>query len=96
MDSEKPNMASKGQHYCPQIDHIMLNVADDFISGEGGDVEDDYHVDENEQVEFFTALLKHCSEPTIFLVKGMEALRTIAKEPLYEESKCCIKEYAIL
>jgi hypothetical protein len=73
----------------------MLNVADDFISGEGGDIEDDYHVDENEQVEFFTALLKHCSKPTIFLAKGMEALRTIA-EPLYEESKGCIKEYTIL
>ena len=74
----------------------MSNVADDFVSGEGGDKEDDYHVDEKEQVEFFTALLKHCPEPTIFLAKGMEALRTIAKEPLYEESKGCIKEFMTL
>ena len=65
----------------------MLNVADDFVSGEGGDKEDDCHVDEKEHVEFFTALLKHRLEPIIFLVKGMEALKTAAKEPLYEDLK---------
>lgn len=65
----------------------MSNVAADFVSGEGGDKEDDYHVNEKEQVEFFTALLKHRLEPIIFLVKGMEALKTAAKEPLYEDLK---------
>ena len=65
----------------------MSNVADDFVSGEGGNKEDDCHVDEKEQVEFFTALLKHRLEPIIFLVKGMEALKTAAKEPLYEDLK---------
>jgi hypothetical protein len=29
-------------------------------------------------------------------MKGMESLKKAAKEPLYDESKCCTKEFTML
>jgi hypothetical protein len=39
-------------------------------------------------------LLQRCSEPSMFLSKVMEALKTTMKEP-YNESKDCTKEWMV-
>jgi hypothetical protein len=36
-------------------------------------------IDESEQVEFFEALLHHYSDPSMFLIKGVEALKKAAQ-----------------
>jgi len=60
------------------------------------DVDEVQVVDESEQVEFFEALLHHYSDPSMFLIKGMEALKKATTEHLYEESKGCTDEFNTL
>ena len=57
---------------------------------------DEVQVDESEQAEFFEALLHCYSDPSMFLIKGMEALNKAATEHLYEESKSCTDEFTTL
>ena len=57
---------------------------------------DEVQVDESEQAEFFEALLHHYSNPSMLLIKGMEALKKAAIEHLYEESKGCSDEFTTL
>ena len=88
-------MPAKGQHHCLQIDYVVPDVTDDSFGSEGGDEEVSYHVDSNKQLKFFMTLLQRCSEPSMFLSKAMEALKTAMKEPLYNESKDCTKEWTV-
>jgi hypothetical protein len=53
-------------------------------------------VDESEQAEFFEALLHHYFDPSMFLIKGREALKKAATKYLYEESKGYIDEFTTL
>ena len=60
------------------------------------DVDEVQVVDKSEQEEFFKALLHCYSDPFMFLIKGMEALKKAATEHLYEESKGCTDEFTTL
>jgi len=60
------------------------------------DVDEVQVVDESEQAEFFEALLHRYSDPSMFLIKGMEALKKVAIEHLYEVSKGCTNEFTTL
>ena len=41
-------------------------------------------------------LRRHVEDPSMFFIKGMEALMKEAEEPLYNESKGCTKEFTML
>lgn len=50
-----------------------------------------------EDAELLEAMLCHYAEdPSMFFMKGMEALMKAAGEPLYDESKSCTKEFTTL
>jgi hypothetical protein len=50
-----------------------------------------------EDVEFLEAMLRrHARDPSMFFMKGMEALMKATEEPLYDESKGCTKEFTTL
>jgi hypothetical protein len=50
-----------------------------------------------EDAEFLEAMLRrHAEDPSMFFMKGMEALMKAAEEPLYDESKGCTKELTTL
>jgi hypothetical protein len=50
-----------------------------------------------EDAEFLEAMLhRHVEDPSMFFMKGMEALMKAVEEPLYDESKGCTKEFMIL
>jgi len=49
-----------------------------------------------EDTKFLEAMLHHHIDPSILLMKGMEALVKAAEEPLYNESKCYTKEFTML
>jgi hypothetical protein len=50
-----------------------------------------------EDAEFLEAMLcRHAEDPSMFFMKGMEALMKAAEEPLYDESKGCTKEFTTL
>ena len=56
----------------------MADLSDDDDVGVQNaceDVDEVQVVDESEQAEFFKALLHHYSYPSMFLIKGMEALK---------------------
>jgi hypothetical protein len=57
---------------------------------------DEVQVDESEQAEFFEALVHCYFDPSMFLMKGMEALKKVATKHLYEESKGCTDEFTTL
>jgi hypothetical protein len=47
--------------------------------------------------EFLEAMLRrHTEDPSMFFMKGMEALIKAAEKPLYDESKGCTKEFITL
>ena len=46
--------------------------------------------------EFLEAMLRRHTKPSMLLMKGMEALKKAAEEPLYDESKGCTKEFTML
>ena len=77
----------------------MVDLSDDDDVGVQNaceDVDDVQVVDESEQAEFFEALLHRYSDPSMLLIKGMEALKKSATEHLYEESKGCTDEFTTL
>ena len=57
----------------------MADLSDDDVSVQNAceDI-DEVLVDESEQAEFFEALLHSYSDPSMFLIKGMEALKKAA------------------
>ena len=75
----------------------MADLSDDHVGVQNAceDI-DEVLVDESEQAEFFEALLHSYSDPSMFLIKGMEALKKSATEHLYEESKGCTDEFTTL
>ena len=75
----------------------MMDLSDDDVGVQNACEDgDEVQVDEREQAEFFEALLHHYSNPSMFLIKGMEALKKAATEHLYEESKGCTDEFNTL
>ena len=77
----------------------MMDLSDDddvSVQNACEDVDEVQVVDESEQAEFFKALLHCYSDPFMFLIKGMEALKKAAIEHLYEESTGCIDEFTTL
>jgi len=50
-----------------------------------------------EDAKILEAILRrHAKDPSVFFMKGMEALMKAAEEPLYDESKGCTKEFTTL
>ena len=87
------------RHHRPQTDPVMVGLSDDDDVGvqNACEVVDEVQVvDESEQAEFFEALLHRYSNPSMFLIKGMDALKKAATKHLYEESKGCTDEFTIL
>ena len=77
----------------------MVDLSDDDDVGVQNvceDVDEVQVVDESEQAEFFEALLHRYSDPSMFLIKGMEALKKAATKHLYEVSKGCTNEFTTL
>jgi hypothetical protein len=83
----------------PDAKHVVPNVPDHgFARGNEG-------VRTNvlpnnmaaEDAEFLEAMLRrYAKDPSMFFMKGMEALIKAAEEPLYDESKGCTKEFTTL
>jgi len=85
-------------HDTPQSEHVVPNVTAGGFAGGNGSART--HVLPNdmaaEDVEFLEAMLRRHTEPSMLLMKGMEALKKVAEEPLYDESKGCTKEFTTL
>ena len=65
----------------------MADLSDDDdvdIQNACEDIDEVQVIDESEQAEFFEALLHCYSDPSMFLIKGMEALKKATIEHLYE------------
>ena len=91
------NMDDRTWHHRPQTDPVMADLSDDDVGVQNACEDgDEVQVDEREQVKFFEALLHSYSDPSMFLIKGMEALKKSATEHLYEESKGCTDEFTTL
>jgi hypothetical protein len=69
---------------------------DDFIVVQDMGEDVGVQVDESEQVDFFEALLHRYSDPLMFFKKGMEKMKKVATEHLYDESKSCTNEFTTL
>ena len=88
----------------PDIDgsdaeHVVPNVTNHGSAGENEGVRT--HILPNniaaEDAEFLEAMLRcHRKDPSVFFIKGMEALMKAAEEPLYDKSKGCNKEFTTL
>jgi hypothetical protein len=75
----------------------MADLSDDDVGVQNASEDvDEVQVDESEQTKFFKALLHRYSDPSMFLIKGMQALKKAAIEHLYEESKGCTDEFTTL
>jgi hypothetical protein len=74
---------------------VVPNVPDHgFIGGNEDGTETNMAA---EDAEFLEAMLRrHAEDPSVFFMKGMEALMKAAEEPLYDESKGCTKEFTTL
>jgi len=93
-----PNEGFQFFHDTPQSEHVVPNVTTGgFARGNNGDRT---HVLPNdiaaEDFEFLEAMLHRHTEPSMLLMKGMEALKKSIEEPLYDESKGCTKEFTML
>jgi len=76
-------------------EHVVPNVPDHGFAGGNEDGTETNMA--TEEAEFLEAMLHHHAEdPSVFFMKGMEALMKAAEEPLYDESKGCTKEFATL
>jgi len=94
----RPNGGFQFFHNTHQSEHVVPNVTAGGFAGRNDD--DRTHVLPNdiaaEDFEFLEAIL-HChTEPSMLLMKGMEALKKTAEEPMYDESKGCTKEFITL
>jgi hypothetical protein len=54
------------------------------------------NVMDEEDAELLEAILRRYTDPSMFFMKGMESLMKAAKEPLYDESQGCTKEFTML
>jgi hypothetical protein len=83
----------------PNAKHVVPNVPDHgFARGNEG-VRTNVLLNNMgaEDAEFLEAMLRrHTEDPSMFFMKGMEALMKAAEEPLYDESKGCTKEFTTL
>jgi len=76
-------------------EHVVPNVPDHGFAGENEDGTETNMA--TEDAEFLEAMLsRHAEDPSMFLMKGMEALMKAGVEPLYDESKGCTKEFTTL
>jgi hypothetical protein len=91
------NPVQETRHHIPQTDPVMLDDSDDDFVGVQ-DVGEDVRVevDKSEQADFFEALLHHYSDPLMFYKKGTEAMKKVATEHLYDESKGCTNKFTTL
>jgi len=70
------------------------NVLDHGFAGGNQGVRTNVATDD---AKFLEAMLRrHVEDPSMFFIKGMEALMKEAEEPLYNESKGCTKEFTML
>jgi len=76
-------------------EHVVPNVpAHGFAGGNEDGTESNMAA---KDAEFLEAMLRrHAKDPSMFFMKGMEALIKAAEEPLYDESKGCTKEFMTL
>jgi len=80
---------NKTHHAMPDVDqthHATLDVNETHQA----------QTDAVEDAEFLGALRNRCADPSMFFMKGMEALKKAAEEPLYDESKGCTKQFMTL
>ena len=80
---------NKTHHAMPDVDqthHATLDVNETHQA----------QTDAVEDAEFLGALRNRCADPSMFFMKGMEALKKAAEEPLYDESKGCTKQFTTL
>jgi len=80
---------NKTHHAMPDVDqihHATLDVNETHQA----------QTDAVEDAEFLEALRNRCVDPSMFFMKGMEALKKAAEEPLYDESKGCTKQFTTL
>ena len=77
MHADGLNRDDRTRHQRPQTDPVMADLSDDHVGVQNAceDVDEVQVIDESEQVEFFEALLHRYSDPSMFLIKGMEALK---------------------
>jgi hypothetical protein len=54
------------------------------------------NVMDEEDAELLNAILRHRTDPSMFFMRGMEALMKVAEETLYDESKGYTKEFTTL
>jgi len=99
VDTDGPGMpADQFFHDTPYSEHVVPNVTAGGFAGGNGGVRT--HVLPNDtaadDAEFLEAMLRRHTKPSMLLMKGMEALKKAAEEPLYDESKGCTKEFTTL
>jgi hypothetical protein len=83
----------------PDVEHVVPNVPDHGFAGENEGVRTNVLPNNMaaEDAEFLEAMLRrHAEDPSMFFMKGMEALMKAAEESLYDESKGCTKEFTTL
>jgi hypothetical protein len=85
------------QQPLPQSEHVVPYFTDHSYSR--GNERDRTHVlpnDMNEEdAKFLEAILCCHIDPLMFFMRGMEASTKATKEPLYNESKGCTKEFTV-
>jgi hypothetical protein len=86
------------QQHLPLSEHVVPNVIDDGYTR--GNECDRAHVLPNdmdeEDVELLEAIFCHRTDPSMFFMRGMKSLMKATKEPLYDQSKGCTKEFMTL
>jgi hypothetical protein len=83
----------------PDAEHVLPNIPDHGFAGGNEGVRTNVLPNNMvaEDAEFLEAMLRrHAEDPSMFFIKGMEALMKAAEEPLYDESKGCTKEFTTL
>ncbi|XP_066334442.1 uncharacterized protein [Miscanthus floridulus] len=99
IDADGPDMLVDGFQFVHETQQPDTDGPDHGFAGGNEAVRT--HVMPNnmaaEDAEFLEAMLRHHAEdPSMFFMKGMEALMKAAEEPLYDESKGCTKEFTTL
>jgi hypothetical protein len=83
----------------PDAEHVVPNVPDHGFAGGNEGVKTNVLPNNMaaEDSEFLEAMLRrHAEDPSMFFIKGMEALMKATEVPLYDESKGCTKELTTL
>jgi len=85
----------KTQQPFSQSEPIVPNVTDHgFVGGnEGVRTHILPNVTDEEDEEFLEAILCRYMDPSMFFMRGMETLMKAGKEPFYDKSKGCTKEF---